>query len=154
MSGVVPVTTSWRVFIETSIRLQTLLDEDLRAHSGMSLSDYQILLILRECPDHRARMRDLSRRMVFSTSRLSYQIDVMVRRGWLHRESAPEDRRGSYAVLTATGHDAFTAAAREHGAAVNRLFSTALSASADAALADLMTTLAHHLDDVSDPETR
>lgn len=116
----------------------------------MSLSDYHILLILQECPEHRARMRELSRRMVFSTSRLSYQIDVMVKRGWLRRESAPEDRRGSYAVVTDAGLEAFAAAARDHGEAVTRLFSVALSPADDHHLATIMDTLARHLDDLSD----
>ncbi|MEP9413080.1 MarR family transcriptional regulator [Gordonia sp. VNQ95] len=153
MSSVAREPASWRLFIETSARLHTLLDEELRAHCGMSLSDYHILLILQECPEQRARMRDLSRRMVFSTSRLSYQIDVMVKRGWLRRESAPEDRRGSYAVVTEAGRQAFAAAARDHGEAVTRLFSTALSPADDRRLASIMETLTHHLDDLSDSET-
>ena len=143
-----PVTDAWRPFIETSARLQTLLDDDLRRHCGMSLSDYHILLILHECPDGRARMRELSHRMVFSTSRLSYQIDVMVRRGWLSRAAVPEDRRGSYAVLTDDGRAAFTAAAHDHGTAVRRLYTPALTAEDGAALGDLMRTLATHLDDL------
>lgn len=137
---------AWRLFIETSARLQTTLDDELRAHCRMSLADYHVLLILHECPGGRARMRDLSHRMVFSTSRLSYQIDAMVRRGWLRREAAPEDKRGSYAVLTDDGRSAFEAAARDHGAAVDRLFTSALSDSEASELAVLMETLTGHLD--------
>ncbi|MGW0036965.1 MarR family winged helix-turn-helix transcriptional regulator [Gordonia sp. NPDC003376] len=141
-----PVGSAWRLFIETSTRVHTRLDEDLRKHCGMSLSDYHVLLILHECPDGRARMRELSRRMVFSTSRLSYQIDVMVKKGWLRRESVAEDRRGSYAALTGDGRATFAAAARDHGAVVDRLFSTAVDADDAAALSRVMRTLTTHLD--------
>ncbi|WP_270486032.1 MarR family winged helix-turn-helix transcriptional regulator [Gordonia jacobaea] len=137
---------AWRLFIETSARLQTTLDDELRAHCRMSLADYHVLLILHESPGGRARMRDLSHRMVFSTSRLSYQVDAMVRRGWLRREAAPEDKRGSYAVLTDDGRSAFAAAARDHGAAVERLFTSGLSDVQASELADLMAALTEHLD--------
>ena len=91
-------------------------------------------------------IRDSSHRMVFSTSRLSYQVDAMVRRGWLRREAAPEDKRGSYAVLTDDGRSAFAAAARDHGAAVERLFTSGLSDVQASELADLMAALTEHLD--------
>nr|EMP13889.2 MarR family transcriptional regulator [Gordonia sp. NB41Y] len=153
--GTDSVGTAWRLFIETSTRIHTRLDEDLRKHCRMSLSDYHILLILHECPDGRTRMRDLSRRMVFSTSRLSYQIDVMVKKGWLRRESAAEDRRGSYAVLTADGRATFAAAARDHGAVVDRLFSAAVDTDDAAALTRVMRTITTHLDhlDEDGPDT-
>lgn len=137
---------AWRLFVETSARVQTILDDELRSHCRMSLADYHVLLILQECPHGRARMRELAHRMVFSTSRLSYQIDAMVRRGWLRREAVPEDKRGSYAVLTDDGRAAFAAAARDHGDAVDRLFTSALSDGEAAALADIMRSLTTHLD--------
>ena len=141
-----PKAPAWRLFIETSTRLQTLLDDDLRTHCGMSLADYHILLLLHESPEHRMRMRDLSERMVFSTSRLSYQIDTMVRRGWLRRERASEDRRGSYAALTDEGASVFTAAAIDHGAAVDRLFSQALTTDDAISLGAMMSTLTANID--------
>lgn len=143
---------AWRLFVETSARMQTMLDDELRAHCRMSLADYHVLLILHECPGGRARMRELSHRMVFSTSRLSYQIDAMVRRGWLRREAAPEDKRGRYAVLTDDGRTAFTAAAHDHGAAVDRLFTSALSDTEASDLGSIMETLTTHLDNVDDTD--
>lgn len=143
---------AWRLFVETSARLQTMLDDELRVHCRMSLADYHVLLILHECPGGRARMRDLSHRMVFSTSRLSYQIDAMVRRGWLRREAVPEDKRGSYAVLTDDGRAAFAAAARDHGAAVDRLFTSALSDTEANNLGSIMETLTTHLDNVENTD--
>ncbi|MHC3001376.1 MarR family winged helix-turn-helix transcriptional regulator [Gordonia sp. GN26] len=137
---------AWRVFIETAARLQTMLDDDLRATAGMSLADYSMLLILHESEGGRLRMRDLSHRMVFSTSRLSYQVDAMVRRGWLQRERAAEDRRGSYAVLTEAGRAAFREAAHDHGRCVDELFFSALRPSDGRELRAVMGKLASHLD--------
>nr|WP_051998972.1 MarR family transcriptional regulator [Gordonia rhizosphera] len=137
---------AWRPFVETTARLQTLLDAELRAAVGMSMSDYNILLILHEASGNRLRMRDLADHMIFSTSRLSYQIDTMARKGWLCRERAPEDRRGNYAVLTDAGREAFAAAARIHADSVQRHFLDAISADDGKALRHIMIRLSEHLD--------
>ncbi len=144
-----PRRQAWQVFIETSVRLQTLLDEDLKASAGMSLADYQVLMLLHDAPNRRLRMGDLSARLVFSSSRLSYQIDSLARRGWLYRARAGEDGRGSYAVLTQAGVDAFRAAARHHARCVDQLFTNALTASDGPVLGDIMTRLADHLDNTT-----
>lgn len=137
---------AWRLFIENSARLQTELDRRLRSSAGMCLADYHVLLLLHESPDRRLRMNELGRRMVFSASRLSYQVDVLCRRGWLRRENAAEDRRGSYAVLTEDGAAVFEAAALVHAADVDELFFHAIGDGDAAALAGVMRRLADHLD--------
>ena len=108
----------WRAFIESSQRLITQLEEDLRATSELSLADYHVLVLLSEADRQRLRMGELASRLVFSPSRLTYQISSMERRGLVVRESCPEDRRGSQAVLTATGLLALREAAPHHLASV------------------------------------
>ena len=137
---------AWRVFIETATRLQTELDDDLRASAGMTLADYSMLLILHESLEGRLRMRDLAARMIFSTSRLSYQVDGLCRRGWLRRERATEDRRGSYAVLTDEGRTVFRSAAADHARCVDDLFFSALAPADGRDLRAVMDKLAAHLD--------
>ncbi|EGD56374.1 MarR family winged helix-turn-helix transcriptional regulator [Gordonia neofelifaecis] len=136
---------AWRLFIENSARIQTELDRRLRA-DGLCLADYHVLLLLHEAPGRRLRMNELSRRMVFSPGRLSYQVATLCKRGWLRRESAPEDRRGSYAVLTDAGASAFESAARTHGDDVDELFFGGVSDHDAVALAGAMHALADHLD--------
>ncbi|MCF8611548.1 MarR family transcriptional regulator [Gordonia sp. HY285] len=137
---------AWRLFIESSVRVQTAVDERLRASDGMTLSDYHVLLLLSEAPGHRMRMRSLADRMVFSASRLTYQIGALVKRGWVCREPVPEDGRGAFACLTAAGFDAFTAAARRHGLDVDELFFAGLTPDDGSALEAVLTRLAAHLD--------
>jgi DNA-binding MarR family transcriptional regulator len=108
----------WRAFIESSQRLITQLEEDLRATSELSLADYHVLVLLSEADRQRLRMGELANQLVFSPSRLTYQISSMQRRGLVVRESCPEDRRGSQAVLTATGLLALREAAPHHLASV------------------------------------
>ncbi|MEV4811986.1 MarR family winged helix-turn-helix transcriptional regulator [Micromonospora avicenniae] len=105
---------AWRAYIESSQRLFTQLEEDLRADSDLSFADYHVLVLLSEAPGQRLRMGELASRLVFSPSRLTYQISSMQRRGLVSREPCPDDRRGSQAVLTATGLLAVREAAPHH----------------------------------------
>ena len=74
-----PRWAAWQPFIETSAQIQTLLDEDLRRRHGIALADYQVLLLLSHAPQNRLRMGEIADAMVFSASRLSYQIDKLGR---------------------------------------------------------------------------
>ncbi|MFC4016833.1 MarR family winged helix-turn-helix transcriptional regulator [Micromonospora sp. GCM10011542] len=94
---------AWRAYIEASQRLFTQIEEDLRSRADLSFADYHVLVLLSEAPGQRLRMGELAGRLVFSPSRLTYQISSMQRRGLVARQACPDDRRGSEAVLTAAG---------------------------------------------------
>lgn len=137
---------AWRLFIENSARVQTAVDERLRASDDMTLSDYHVLLLLSEAPNQQMRMRDIAARMVFSASRLTYQVKTLVDRGWLCREPVPGDGRGAFAALTDAGREVFRTAARHHGSDVDELFHAALSPDDSVVLEAVMNRLAAHLD--------
>jgi DNA-binding MarR family transcriptional regulator len=105
---------AWRTFIESSWALHTHLEEDLRAQTGLSMNDYHVLVVLSEAPNRRLRMGELAGRLVFSPSRITYQINSMVKRGLVRKQPCPEDGRGQEAVLTDEGMQALEAAAPLH----------------------------------------
>ncbi|MGX1613566.1 MarR family winged helix-turn-helix transcriptional regulator [Micromonospora chalcea] len=107
-------TACWRAYIESSQRLFTRLEDDLRADSDLSFADYHVLVLLSEAPGQRLRMGELADRLVFSPSRLTYQVTTMQKRGLVAKEACPADRRGSEAVLTAAGLLALREAAPHH----------------------------------------
>ncbi|MGQ1837924.1 MarR family winged helix-turn-helix transcriptional regulator [Kocuria turfanensis] len=111
----------WQLFFETSARLTTELETRLKEH-GCSLMDYQVLLLLRDADHRRLRMGELAQRLVFSPSRLSYQIGVLEKRGWVRRRPCPEDRRGLEAELTDEGLAAFRRLRPAHARDVEELF--------------------------------
>ncbi len=105
---------SWRAFVESSWALHNRLEDELRAATGLSMSDYHVMVVLSESPGHRARMGELASRLVFSPSRLTYQIGSMVKRGLVLKQACPDDGRGQEAVLTDDGMAALEAAAPMH----------------------------------------
>lgn len=140
-------TRAWGAYIESSIQLETRLDELLREQTGLTLIDYHLLLVLAGAPEHRMRMSELADRMVFSRSRITYQIDSMTKRGLTVREAAPDDRRGYRAVLTATGLQALQQAMPQHAASVRALFLDGLDADEMACVERIFTRLRDRLGD-------
>ncbi|WP_127504396.1 MarR family winged helix-turn-helix transcriptional regulator [Actinoplanes solisilvae] len=106
--------SAWRTFIESSWALHTHLEDELRAQTGLSMNDYHVMVVLSEAPEHRLRMGELANRLVFSPSRITYQISSMVKRGLVRKQPCPEDGRGQEAVLTDEGLAALESAAPLH----------------------------------------
>src|SRR5437763_12454775 len=102
---------AWRAYIEGSLRLNARIEDDLQAAAGMATAEYQVLVLLSEAPGGRLRLRELADRMVFSPSRLTYQLARMERAGVVAREPCEDDRRGSYAAITAQGRQLLRRAA-------------------------------------------
>jgi DNA-binding MarR family transcriptional regulator len=110
----------WRAFLDANLRVLGAIDADLRADSGITSDDYEVLVRLSEAPDRSIRMSELSEQVVQSRSRLTQRVDRLVSRGWIRRERCPEDRRGAFAVLTEEGFEALATAAPMHVASVRR----------------------------------
>ena len=94
--------------------MHTHLEDELRATTGLSMNDYHVLVVLSEAPGRRLRMGELAGRLVFSPSRVTYQISSMVKRGLVRKQACPDDGRGQEAVLTEDGLAALVAAAPSH----------------------------------------
>lgn len=119
---------AWRSYLESSVLLQQALDDRFRATSDLTLAEYNLLLALREAPDEQLRMGDLAHAMVFSSSRLSYQVGVLERRGLVCRKRDAQDARVIHACLTDVGRETFDRSSRSHLMAVRELFLDDLSA--------------------------
>jgi DNA-binding MarR family transcriptional regulator len=112
----------WRQWLEAQSRLQARLARRLAAESGLSMSDYEVLVWLSEEPEGRLRMATLAERLRWDRSRLSHHIRRMETRGLVARTDCPEDGRGSFVGVTPGGRRAIRDAAPGHVAAVRELF--------------------------------
>jgi DNA-binding MarR family transcriptional regulator len=112
---------AWRAYIRLAQLLMRQLDRDLHPFD-LSMHDYEILVELSEAPGTRMRMTELADRTAQSRSRLSHQVSRMEAKGLVGREECAGDRRGTFAVLTASGADAISRVAPCHVASVRGHF--------------------------------
>jgi DNA-binding MarR family transcriptional regulator len=97
---------AWRNFITAHANLVDLIDRELTAADLLPLHWYDVLIELVEAPENRLRMHELAQKVVLSRSGLTRLVDKLETAGLLRRETAPDDRRGAFAVLTNKGKDA------------------------------------------------
>lgn len=130
----------WRAFLTAHARITAELAEELQAERGLPLSWYEVLLALSEAGG-RLRMAELASHLVLHRSSLTRLCDRMVDVGYIARERVAEDARGSYAVITREGRDAFRRAAPAHLRGVHRHFTRYLTDTDVAALARVFAKL-------------
>ncbi|MBB4734872.1 MarR family winged helix-turn-helix transcriptional regulator [Micrococcus cohnii] len=137
----------WRTYFEAGQRLSHALEQRLKSECGMSLGDYNVLLLLVDAPGGSLRLGELARHMVFSPSRLTYQAGTLEKRGLIARSVCDDDRRGIVATITDEGRAAFRRAAAVHARQVDELFLTDLDESQLRTLHEVFSSLARRLDE-------
>lgn len=110
----------WRTIFRGVTRLLVQLDRDLDNHSGLSLSEYSVLIALAESGETGVRMTQLAEVSMLSKSRLSHCVDRLVNAGLVTRERVPGDKRGFAALLTTAGFASLEIATPMHTADVHR----------------------------------
>jgi DNA-binding MarR family transcriptional regulator len=111
----------WQACLQMQRQLFAQLNHHLQAESGLSLSDFEVLVQLTAAPDGRLRPFELQRNLRWEQSRLSHHLARMRRRGLVDRGECPSDSRGTVVTLTVEGRRAIETAAPGHVAAVRRL---------------------------------
>jgi len=136
---------AWRGFIVGSELLEYRLHRELQDAHGLSLADYEILVLLSEQPDFRMRMTQLASGVASSKSRVSHQVARLERGELVKREECPHDGRGVFAVLTQRGYDTLRTAAPTHLRGVREHFVDLLTVQERATLANIFERVAARL---------
>lgn len=111
----------WRRWLRLNATLPGVLHRELQADAGLSLSDFDVLVVLTDTAEGRARVTDLASDVNWERSRLSHHVTRMERRGLVQRTECHDDGRGAWVVLTAAGRSAIERAAPGHARTVRRL---------------------------------
>jgi DNA-binding MarR family transcriptional regulator len=118
---------TWRAFIKLQAELRTRMARELQRTSKLSLSDYEVLVLLSESPDGRMRAFEIGAQIGWEKSRLSHHLTRMEQRGMVERQPCENDSRYADIVLTEAGRAAIVAAAPLHVAQVRAIFFDALT---------------------------
>ncbi len=127
---------AWRSFVTASNLLNRRLERQLKEDSGLSHTQYEILVHLSAAPAGSLRMTELADKLVTSKSGLTYQVTQLEKMGLVGRRSCPSDVRGVFAELTDQGREMLREAAPGHVALVRELLIDVLSREQLAVLAD------------------
>jgi DNA-binding MarR family transcriptional regulator len=94
----------WKNLLIGHASLYATLEAELQAAHRIVLDDYLILQLLSESKDQRLRMSELASFSAMPKSRLTYRVDQLETRQLVSREPCLDDKRGSFARLTADGN--------------------------------------------------
>lgn len=119
---------AWGGFIQAWAQMNRLVEDDLQASAQITHVEFEILLRLSRAENQRMRIQDLAVQSLLTRSGTSRALARLEKAGLVMRETANEDRRGAYAVLTAAGMQRFQQAAEPHIALVRANFINLFSA--------------------------
>jgi DNA-binding MarR family transcriptional regulator len=94
---------AWRALLNAQAAVTTQVEAALADAGLPPLTWYDALWPLYRAERRRLRMGALADAVTLSRTGLTRLVDRLEREGLIRREAAPEDRRGSYVVLTAAG---------------------------------------------------
>lgn len=117
---------AWYAYMKVHLRLRYELNHQLRADSGLSLADYDVLVALISERDASMTITALAVRIGWERSRVSHQVKRMAERGLVSLAVDEDDRRATKVSMTAPGTRAFASASIGHVGFVRSAFLDAL----------------------------
>jgi DNA-binding MarR family transcriptional regulator len=117
---------AWRLYFESALALNDVLDVELERDAGIPLRWYDALIHLEETPDG-LRMNELAERILYSKSGFTRVVDRLEEAGLVRRVRPENDRRSILVVLTDQGRKTLEQARRHHRHAIEQHFSRHLA---------------------------
>jgi DNA-binding MarR family transcriptional regulator len=127
---------AWLAFLTSRALLNRRLDQYLKAESGISHLQYDILARLSSVPERELRMTELADGVSNSKSGTTYQVTQLEKAGLVRRRSCPDDAHAVFAGLTDAGMRFLERAAPGYVALVRELLIDVLTPEQLSALAD------------------
>jgi len=112
---------AWRAFLRAGTTSTAALEAAL-AGTGVSHSEYDVLVNVANGPKEGLRPTELADRVLITKSGLTRLLDRLVERNYIERRACASDRRGQLIVLTTDGRRAFRRAAPNVVRAIGALF--------------------------------
>ncbi|WP_034627409.1 MarR family winged helix-turn-helix transcriptional regulator [Cellulomonas cellasea] len=131
--------------IEASSLLKHAVEQQLQDAGGLSYVQFQLLATLGDAPGGSRRMTDLADGVVYSRSGLTYQAQMLEKRGLVVRTPSLEDERSVTVTLTDEGRAVLGGVLPGHVAVVDDLLLAPLSREDVETLADILGRARDHM---------
>jgi DNA-binding MarR family transcriptional regulator len=135
-----PALRAWGQLLRGHAATTRLLSAELHEH-GLTINDYEALLLLAQAEDGRLKRVELAQALVLTPSGVTRLLEGLEAAGLVERAACSADLRIVYAQLTELGRERLSAASCGHVGSVRALFEEYLSDDELATLASLLERL-------------
>jgi len=118
-----------------------LLSAELQSDHGLTINDYEALLVLSRAEGGRLKRVDLARNLMLTPSGITRLLEGLEDAGLVERATCATDLRVTYAQLTDVGRKKLKAASKGHVAAISALFQEHFAADEIDSVAELLGKL-------------
>jgi DNA-binding MarR family transcriptional regulator len=136
-----PALDAWARLLRGHAAITRALSAELEADHGLTINDYEALLLLSRADEGRLRRVDLAGQLLLTPSGVTRLLDGLERVGLVERAACSSDRRVTYAVLTEAGRARLEEASASHLAGVRAFLEDRFSGSELDQLAELLGRL-------------
>jgi DNA-binding MarR family transcriptional regulator len=116
------VIAAWARLLKAHAATTRELSSELQAEHGLTINDYECLLLLSHAEDGAMRRIDLAGELLLTPSGVTRLLDGLQAAGYVCNHACDSDARVKYAVLTPEGRRKLEEASRSHLASVEELF--------------------------------
>ena len=137
----------WRALMRIVLCLPRQLHEDMVRASGITASEYTVIMNLSEAPNRQLRMADLAVATGLSPSRTTRLVDGLQSHGLVAKRASAADGRSNLAELTSLGLTKLRSTWPVHVASVRTRVLDHVPAGTLAKTAQALQAVAAHLED-------
>lgn len=130
---------------ETATGLKRIATSRIEQDHALPAQSFDVLIRLARSPGRRLRMSDLAAQTSLTPSGLTRAIDRLEDAGLVLRQACAEDRRGSFAQLTAHGIERMGTVERCHRDQLDAMLASTLSSDERDQLVSLLRRLRDHV---------
>src|SRR6059058_1320371 len=117
-----PALRAWTRLLRAYASTTRLLSAELQEGHGLTLNDYEALLVLSRAEDGRLKRVELARSLMLTPSGITRLLQGLDDAGLVERAFCASDLRVTYAQLTDAGREKLESASGSHIASIRALF--------------------------------
>jgi DNA-binding MarR family transcriptional regulator len=122
-----PAVEAWIQLVRGQAAAVRAINAQLVADHGLTVNDFECMLLLARAEDRRMRRVDLAEQLILTASGVTRLLDGLEKEGWVDRAACASDRRVTYAVLTDEGLAKLREASKSHVADLRAFFESRYS---------------------------
>src|SRR5881227_4485285 len=120
--AVEPAVRAWTRLLRAYVSTTRLLSAELQEEHGLTINDYEALLVLSRADGGRLKRVELARSLMLTPSGITRLLEGLEDAGLVERAACASDLRVTYAQLTDAGREKLEAASSAHIASIRALF--------------------------------